>query len=317
MKNKILFALTITLLLVSCKKKTVEPIPEPAKKLTLIQTIGSVGTSLSEFNFSFVGHLATDENFLYVSDTENHCIKKIDLSTNSIVGCYGFENGVWGYYTSTIQHPKLSFFPVGLIFKTNKLYVFSSSNNYADAGYTSDYRTKMYSFDITGGSSVDSSRMIKEWVYSTSLDIDNKGTIISFDDNFFSVYNMNGSVMKYGGLGTTDGKFNSVGSQNLAKIVNDTIVILDGGNHRIQKFTTSGSFISKFSIPEYTYCIFIKDNIYSFFSSQKYIGYTSNGLEMFEYKEAEEVIVGSNFIVVNDKVIVQDVAKNKLFVYKK
>ena len=329
-KGSIISALIIVSLVFACKKKdsTEDPAPTTTTgtttgapvvvNLTYAQSIGSVGSALSEFNFNMSGGdmswgLATDGNFVYVADFGNNCVKKIDLSTNTVAGWYGFKGTTWGYYTDNTTAPSPLFKPTRLIYKNNNFYAF------AHKGTTG--KSTLYKFN-TNGSSVDTSKVIPVFSFFTA-DIDaNENVIIAASDSV-KVYTTSG-VTRFGGTGTTDGKLNNSGYMVQVQAVGDTIVVIDAGNSRIQKFSSNGSFISKFeiSLPVKDYTnLFITDNKYYFIQKGNLAEYSPGGTKLNEYPvKGNPSGFGTGqkqFIVINNKVIFQDNFTNKLHVFTK
>ena len=322
MTNKLILVITITFLAFSCKKKESTPISnlpqssDNSKYLIFVKSVGNYGGSLDNLNLGYTSSntcLATDGNYIYIADYDNHCVKKVDLSTNSIIGCYGFENGVWGYYTSTIINPKSSFKPKYLVFQNNKLYAFSSFGT-----SSKQYNTKVYKFDVSGSPALDSNNMIQEFQdYSPTID-HNENIIIGYNDSI-KVYSNNIVIRKFGGTGSGNGKFQNQSFFNKIDISFDTLIIADVGNLRIQKITTSGDFISTFNSTKSVSSFFINDNkFYYNQDNNKFTECYSNGNVINEYLYKDlSTHFGAQFVVIGNKVVLLDYYNNKLDIYTK
>lgn len=327
----IISTLFIASIFFACKKKetTTEPTPvisttgsttgsPVSTDITFNQSIGSSGSGFSNFNFNMSGQdlawtLATDGNFVYVGDFGNNCVKKIDLTTNSIVGWFGFQGNTWGYYTTYTTQPNSLFKPFRLIYKNNYIYAFSHK------GTTG--KSIVYKFTTTNSSTVDTNRVIPEYSFFTSA-IDNSDNVVIVKSDSVKVYTSS-SVTRFGGFGSADGKLDNSGYIIQVQSVNDTIILIDAGNNRIQKFSNTGNFISKLaitSIKNYT-DLFILNNKYYFLQSGKFSEYTAGGTKLNDYS-----FVGNpsgfspmqkQFVVVNNKIVFQDYSSSKLNIYTK
>jgi hypothetical protein len=215
----IILTLFIASIFFACKKKETTTDPTPVNSttgsttgtpvstdITFNQSIGSSGTSFGNFNFNMSGQdqpwtMATDGNFVYVGDFGNNCVKKIDLTTNTIIGWYGFQGNTWGYYTSYTIQPNLLFKPFRLVYKNNSIYAFSHK------GTTG--KSIVYKFSTSTNSTVDTSRVIPEYsFFSTS--VDNNENIVIVKSDSIKVYT-NSSVIRFGGFGSADGKLDNSG----------------------------------------------------------------------------------------------------------
>ena len=327
-KHTIITTLLIASMLLACKKKEITPAPvSPTTPTTtstegvlnFSNTIGSAGTDFNSFNFSNNGQdiswsLATDGNFIYVGDYGNNCVKKVDINTNTIVGWYGFQGNTWGYYTDYTTLPNPLFKPNRVLYKNNTLYAFSLKGG---TGYTN-----VFKFSASNSSTVDTLQVISEYsFYAAAVDA-NENIYISKSDSL-KIYTASG-VTRFGGFGSADGKLNNSGVVVQIQSVNDTVVVIDPGNSRIQKFNISGNFLSKFAIntpfKDYQY-LFIDNNKYYFIENYKLAEYTSSGIKIKEYSlEGSPANFGGHqkqFIVINNKVIFQDDYNSKLQIYTK
>ena len=325
MKKLILLAtIFIAILTSSCNQNSPAP-ATPATPATPIstnitfnQSIGSAGMGFSNFNFSMSGWdiewtLATDGNFVYVGDFGNNCVKKIDLTTNSIVGWFGFQGNTWGYYTTYTSQPNPLFKPFRLVYKNNNIYAFSRKVTTGES--------IVYKFSSSSSSTVDTSRVIPEQSFF-STDIDNNGNVVIANSDSIKIYSST-SVTRFGGFGSADSKLDNSGYVVQVQSINDTIVVIDAGNSRFQKFTNTGNFISKFPITanKNYHNFYGVNNKYYFLSNGKFAEYTSSGNMINEY-----TFIGNpnnfgagqkQFVVLNNKVVFQDGYSNKLLVYTK
>ena len=246
MTQKIIFiALLFSTLLFSCKKKKEDTTPTVplTPTLTFEGEIGNAGTSLNEFNFGFgEWRLASDNEFVYVADEDNHCVKKVDLSSKSVIGWYGYSNGIWGYYDGS-KKADVFFKPDQVIYKNNILYILRDK-------YTSDigYQTQFYKINSNTNKLIDSLIIIKDIQSSwSSIDIDNQENIYVFGANSDSIkkYSNNQFVLGFGGFGSTEGKFDHGGNI----IVDGDIITSFDNYYRVQLFNTNGTYLSKITTP--------------------------------------------------------------------
>ena len=311
-------------LLISCKKpETLSPLPplDPVLEIADMEfshEIGSFGNDVNEFSFlgpsdDEMWTMATDGIYVYVGDYDNNCVKKVDLVSNTVVGWYGFENNVWGFYTGNKLTINQVFKPFRVVCRNNMLYAFSRKEG--------TLKTIIYKFSMSANSILDSSRVIPEDRYFTvDIDSDDRLVILKYDS--IKVYNTDQSVLKFGGWGEGNGQLkNNLLSQ--VKFVSDTIVVVDRGNDRFQKLSKNGTFLSKFSFNS-TYCchyLCVEDNRY----------YIQENLTLFEYSPQGTLlkkstfanppsnfgVSGRQFLIVNNKVVVQDPSNHRLVVFDK
>ena len=327
-KNILLTALAIATLLAACKKKDspADPEPEPTTTtgttpvntdLTYSQSIGNAGTGLNEFNFNMGGNehcwtMTTDGTFIYVGDFGNHCIKKIDLSTNTIVGWYGFQNGTWGFYTSATT-PDPIFKPFRLAYYNNTIYALSGKINTS--------KSLVYTFNVSGAA-VDTGRVINEQSFFT-MAVDYNQAIYAVAGDSIRKYPLAGAIMRFGGFGSADGKLNNTGYTIQTLCSGDTLVVLDAGNDRVQKFSSSGTFISKFAVtasPTYAdLCLY--NTKYYLIENGKLAEYSAGGslLKSYTIKNNPSGFGAAQkqMMVLGNKVVFQDMFNNKLHVYTK
>lgn len=72
------------------------------------------------------------------------------------------------------------------------------------------------------------------------------GTVYVFDagNNRVVVFDASGAeIGGWGGQGSGEGQFDSLGFGGLAVGADDTVYVVDNGNHRVQKFAADGSFL--------------------------------------------------------------------------
>ena len=320
-----LSTLLCALIVTSCKKEK-SPQPPTAgntaptiSELNYLQSIGTSGSNLDQFNFTMSGQehgwtSATDGNFVYVGDFGNYCVKKVDLTTNTVIGWYGFQGNTWGYYTDNATAPTPLFKPFRVLYKNNTLYALSRKQGTAE--------TIVYKFDIGGTSNVDTSRTISEnSFYSATID-DNENIIVVKNDSI-KKHAPNGTVTRFGGTGSADGKLNNGGYVVQVVTVSDTIIVIDAGNSRIQKFNNNGSFLSKFSIAtsgDYT-SLFVVNNRFYFLEDYKLSEYSSNGVKIrsypFEGGPNSFAISQKQILILNNKVVIQDAHYDRLVIYGK
>jgi hypothetical protein len=329
-KKIFLTSLALASLLTACKKKdkTEDPEPEPTPtttgasvvtELTYSQTIGTSGTGFNEFNFNMNGQeqawtMTTDGTFIYVGDFGNNCVKKVDLSSNTIVGWYGYKNSVWGFYTSYTSAPDPFFKPFRLVYRNNTIYAFSKKNTTG--------KSNVFKFDVSAASAVDSSRNIPEYSFFTAA-VDNFDDLFIVKADSIKKYEPNGNVTRFGGLGSADGKLDNGGYTVQALCKSDTLIVLDAGNARIQKFSNNGSFISKFAVATIkNYAdLFLDGNKYYLVSQSKLAEYSVGGTLLNSYTLKNNPTsfgpLQKQFVVLNNKVVFQDMFNNKLYVYTK
>ena len=312
----------------SCKKENNSPTnsnnnqtsnPTTNDSLKFIAEIGSAGTALNQFNFNAAGSdmewgMTNDDSYVYIADRGNHCIKKVDLTSNSIVGWYGYNNGKWGYYT-TSSTPDKKFTPVRLMFKNNFIYAI------ANRGYnqtSNRNESRVFKINSSNGDLVDTNSVIP--VYSFySCCIDNNENIFICNDDSIKKYN-NGFLNGFGGFGSSDGKLDNSGYIVQIQMIGDTLVVVDAGNDRFQLFDNKSSFISKIKVPlgkNYTY--FVADNNKYYLSNGDFQEYDSKGNKLKSRKvSANGFYAGQGqFVIVKNKVIYQDAYKHRLLVFQK
>ena len=325
MTQKIIFsALLFSTLLFSCKKKkedttpTATP-PEASPTLTYEGEIGNAGTTLNEFNLDYDWALASDNEYVYVADKNNYCVKKIDLTSKNIIGWYGFSNGVWGYYDGSKKAD--SFFkPTQVIYKNNILYIIRDK-------YTSGLgsQTQFYKINSSTNNLIDSLIVTKD-IYSdgNSIDIDNNENIFVFDESRDSIkkFSNNQFVLGFGGFGSTDGKFDHNG-----EIIVDGDVLTTFDLYRTQLFNTDGTYLSKLIAPvdHYFYNLQILNGNYFMYcylkdtddkSKHMIVEFDKNGTILQKWSIGEyKSSWGSKMVFVKNKVIFQ--GDNKLYVYSK
>jgi hypothetical protein len=330
-KRTFLTALVLTILLTGCKKKdsASDPEPEPtptttgapvATEYTFSQSIGTSGAGFNEFNFNMNGQehawtMTTDGTFIYVGDFGNNCVKKIDLSTNTIVGWYGYKNSAWGFYTSYTSAPDPFFKPFRLVYRNNTIYAFSKKNTTG--------KCNVFKFDVSAASAMDSSRNIPEYSFFTAA-VDNFDDLFIVTSDSIKKYESNGNITRFGGFGSADGKLNNSGSLVQALCKSDTLVVLDAGNDRIQKFSNNGSFISKFAVTSsksYANMHLEGNKYYLVTPNMKLAEYSSGGtlLNTYTIKNNPSGFSPSQkqFLVIGNKVVFQDMYAHKLHIYTK
>jgi hypothetical protein len=329
MKSRtILFSVIIVFVLHSCKKKekiTVKEDDTSPKEtaLTFVTSIGTAGTGFGQFYFLGTGGnnsqgIATDGNYVYVADKGNNCIKKVELSGNSIIGWYGFNNGAWGYYDAS-KTPDINFEAMRLLYKNNFLYA-SVNRNVSDPWEDRFFKINLLDNTLSDSSNVSSCF----WIFSFDID-SNENIFIYFNDSI-KKYN-HGFLMGFGGYGSTDGKLdNSYGNNNLV-IINDTIVVSDPGNKRFQKFKPDGTYISStpldvdglnqyFYSSNSKYCYFYSNASGGGYKEYNYVNNT-NSIWKVPSDYQSYVNAWDPFVILNDKIIFQDSNHNRLLVFTK
>ncbi|MGE0087717.1 MAG: 6-bladed beta-propeller [Desulfococcaceae bacterium] len=190
----------------------------------LSQISMNVILELQRANMNVLSGLTVDRNGdIFVCDTVQGCIHKINASDNTIERCIISRN---------------FFFP-------HRIKVDASGNFYvADYGML-----KIYQFDQSG-------KLIADWGGSGDADgrfgqigdlaIDSLGHIYVVDrgNNRFQKFSPDGQfIMKWGKRGDgTGGEFS--GPSGIAIDGDNNIFIVDSGNDRIQKFDSEGNFIT-------------------------------------------------------------------------
>lgn len=324
--KKVLLLIVATSLIFACKKKEADPVPTPVTptpvtptvyNVTYAQTIGNSGSGLTDFNFDTNGNdmswgLATDGNFVYVADFGNNCVKKVDLTNNTIIGWYGFKGNVWGYHTDNVA-ATARFKPTRIVFKNNALYVFSRKE------YTG--KSMIYKFDVAA-TTLDTSRIIPIYSFFSATVDNNENIMFAYDDSV-KIVSVAGAITRFGGKGSADGQFDFGGVLMQLQSVGDTIVMIDGGNDRIQKFSNTGMFISKLAInSNKDYLNFVvADNKYYLLEQGKLAEYSPSGTRINAYTFKNDPSGfgpgQKQFVIVGNKVVFQDGYSSRLHVYTK
>ncbi len=238
----------------------------------------------------------------------------MDLSTNSIIGWYGYNNGIWGYYNGTKTPDRTIFSPVRLLSKNNFIYAIAYP-------YNSNGNSRVYKFNSSNGNIIDSTLLIPvSSFYACCIDDDENIYISNNDNDSIKVYK-NGYIRGFGGFGSTEGKL-YLGSTNQVQVVGDTLIVADSGNERFQKFTRNGNYISKLNYEQANYMFF------AYFNSKYYMpdvfnfsefDVNGNKLRTWEVSRDNDFFISevNQFVIVKNKIIFQDYSyKNRLVVFE-
>ncbi|MBF0565024.1 MAG: hypothetical protein HQK89_07270 [Nitrospirae bacterium] len=203
---------------------------------------GTGGSGDGQFNYPCA--IAVDgNNNVFVADTYNNRIQKFTSNGTFIAkwGSYGSGNGSFEY-------------PQGLaVDSAGNVYVADSDNNRIQKFTSNGTFISKWGSTGTGASQFNSPRGVA---------VDNAGNVYvaDFGNNRIQKFTKDGTfIMQWGQSGSADGQFYSPyglasdKSGNLyvadSGIVDTTSVpgriTVTGGNHRIQKFTSDGKFITK------------------------------------------------------------------------
>lgn len=177
-----------------------------------------------------------DSDYLYAVDTGGHRVLKITMDGDFVEQ---FGSGTSGVGTGQLQYP-------------GDVTVDPSGNVYISCGSSSvNYMEGIKKFDSAGNE-------IASWIYTTSS-ADGRfnwisGIVFSNDEIFVSdtrnnrvqvISAVDGSFLrKWGTQGSNVGEFSSL--SGIAVDLSGNILVAEAGNHRIQVFTPTGSYVETF-----------------------------------------------------------------------
>ena len=149
---------------------------------------------------------------------------------------------------------------------------------------------------------------------------DNKNIFVAKGNELIK-YELNGTIKVFGGPGIEDGKLSTQGYTCQLLIDRDTLIVLDAGNSRIQKFNTNGDFLSSFPVNTnnnfWSFCI--EDHKYYLMENSNLSEYTSNGMKsgMWIFLNSPQYFntFGKQILKVKDKFVIQQSNFMRLVVY--
>jgi hypothetical protein len=214
------------------------------EKYEFVTKWGSYGTGDGEFNNP--SGIAVDSNgYIYVADTYNHRIQKFDSGRNFVTK--------WGSYGSGVNQFNTPYSIA--VDSSNYLYVADSGNDRVQKCDSSGNFVGNWGSSGTGDSQFDD---------SAAVAIDSSGNVYVVDtfNHRIQKFTSNGGFLGWWGrdnLGSTGwhgpgfGRTGAQGSgdgefswpRGIAVDSLDNVYVTDQGNFRIQKFTSSGTFVTK------------------------------------------------------------------------
>lgn len=191
---------------------------------------GGMGTESGKFNEPT--DIAIDsENNIYVVELRNKRIQKFTAQGEFIIkwGKYGNSNGEFEY-------------PMGIAVDSNDNIYVADTCNHRIQKFTKEgkFITKWGSYGTKTG----------EFDHPTDIAVDSKNNIyvVEWFNHRIQKFTSSGEfIAKWGSCGTQAGQFLFPFGRTIDITIdsNDNIYVSDTGNHRVQKFTISGEFITK------------------------------------------------------------------------
>jgi sugar lactone lactonase YvrE len=194
---------------------------------------GKQGTADGEFSSPVAGGLAVDKNgFIYVADRNSHQIQKF-TDSGVFVGKWGRKGSANGEFES----------PTDIVFDSSNIAHVVDSENRRIQKFTSDgefvaaYGQGTFG---TGG----------PFPYSIAADSKDFIYVIGSQDSRIQKFTSDGEwVTQWGSYGSGDGQFGCYTPYpyGIAVDSKDYIYVADAGNSNVQKFTSDGQFLAKWT----------------------------------------------------------------------
>ncbi|RCK75281.1 MAG: hypothetical protein OZSIB_4045 [Candidatus Ozemobacter sibiricus] len=210
------------------------------------------GTAASARFFRPFDTAVDDEGNVYVADTFNHCIRKIDTTGNvstvaGIPGCSGYDDSGVGSY--------LFFKPSGLFFVpgSNDLYIADSGNHVIRLLNTNNYTVTTVCGMPGSPGQTNGGPSSTQFDTPTDLTMDSQGNFYVVDSGNHVIRKLDGSFNStlfagaFGPPGNADGngisaRFNTPVS--IAVDGDDTLYVTDQGNRSLRKIASDGETIT-------------------------------------------------------------------------
>ncbi len=217
-------------------------------EMTLISEFGRYGTGNGEYNLPYC--ITHDDNYFYITDSFNHRIQKLDYNANWIAtfGEYGSGNGQMNVAYGIVVDDSFVYtgdYNNGRVMKWNKTGNFEGwwGESTDDSLFWHDNSTNSTPVNGSGTNSFNAIRGL-------SLDDSNNLYVADSGNHRISVVDLaSNSVSKYyqnsvaGTSSSNAGEFNRPYG---VAISSTHIYVADTYNHRIQKLTLDGTFVSWF-----------------------------------------------------------------------
>jgi len=208
---------------------------------------GSTDGVLADATFSGIGGLVFDSiGNLYVSDTENHTIRKIDTAGNvsTFAGTVGSFGSTDAQGTSAKFH-----FPIGLTVDSNDNIYVADMNNHTIRKIDTAANVSTFAGTTGSSGSVDAQGTSASFFSPYSLASDSSDNIYVGDKNNLKIRMIDTganvtTIAGDGTYGSTDGIGENASFKNPSGLVVDSagnIYVADSDNHTIRKISTDGN----------------------------------------------------------------------------